>query len=354
MAWDDQNRNRGRSDDYAELEVMFQDLKNRIPKLGAGIWVLGAILLLLWLSTGIYTVAPDERGVVMRFGKMVRVTDPGPHLRLPWPIESVLKPQVTEVQRIEVGFWTVTAGPPAEYETVEQEARMLTGDENIVSLEFIVQFRVKREQGKYAVKDYLFNIRPIRTRKGQNKVVKQVAEAAMREVVGRHIIDEVLTEGKELVQRETAELMQSILDKYGAGIEITAVQLQDVQPPTREVQLAFKDVASAREDKVRLETESQSYANDLLPKARGEAEAIKAAAEGYSKSQVIEAKGRASRFLSLMEAYQMSRKVTRERLYLDAMQEVLEGAKKIIIETKTAGQILPYLPLETLAGKTPK
>jgi modulator of FtsH protease HflK len=342
-------------DDVIEIEQMLRQLRTRLPRLGAGVWIIVLVVVALWLSTGFYTVAPDEVGVVMRFGRLARVTDPGPHLLLPWPFESVLKTNVTEVKRIEVGFRTTVAGPPAQYEDVTEESHMLTGDENIVSLEFIAQYQVKRgADGGYAIQDYVFNLRPSasgerrlggRPEGRMDGIVKQVAEAAMREVVGRHTIDSVLTEGKEAVQEQCRELMQKILDGYGAGVQVTTVQLQDVQPPTAEVTKYFKDVASAREDKVRALQEAEAYTNDLLPKARGEAEAIKAAAEGYAQSRIAEATGQANRFLSILKEYGQAREVTRQRLYLETMEEVFSEAEKVVIDSKAAGQFVPYLPL---------
>lgn len=344
----------GRSDDYSEIEEMLRRIRTRAP-VGLGLWIVLAIVGLIWLSTGFYTVDPDELGAVLRFGKLARVTDPGPHLLWPWPFESVVKTNVTEVKRIEVGFRTRSIGPPAVYEDVPKEAHMLTGDENIVSLEFIVQYQVKRNaDGTFALEDYLFNMKevPIEGIPGiqsdpdrMDGVVKQVAEAAMREVVGRHTIDSVLTEGKDAVQQQSRELMQKILDDYKAGLSVTAVQLQDVQPPTAEVRKYFRDVASAREDKVRSLQEAEGYSNDLLPKARGEAEAIRAAAEGYASARVAQSTGQSNRFLSLLKEYRLARDVTRQRLYIETMEEVLAASEKIIVDSSVANQVLPYLPL---------
>jgi modulator of FtsH protease HflK len=350
MSFQERGRGGGRPDDIVEIEAMFRELKNKVP--GAGlVAVVGVVLALIWLSTGFYIVAPDERGVVLRFGRVVRITDPGPHLLFPWPFESVTKANVTEVQRVEIGFRTRRIEPRAEYEDVPAESHMLTGDENIVALDFIAQYEVKRVDGQYAVSDYLFNLRPSRSidprKRGEDLsvTVKEVAEASMREVVGRHRIDEVLTGGKDAIQREALELMQSILDRYAAGVQITAVQLQDVQPPTEDVKNAFKDVASAREDKVRTVQVSESYRNDIIPRARGQAQAILAGAEAYASEKVARARGESERFLSMLAEYDQARDVTRERLYLEALEEVLAPAEKIILDTRTANQVLPYLPL---------
>jgi membrane protease subunit HflK len=234
---------------------------------------------------------------------------------------------------------------------------MLTGDENIVSLEFIVQYQVKRVSGgNFAIENYLFSVKPALNADRKNATVKEIAEAAMREVVGRHTIDNVLTEGKEKVQDECRTLMQEILDRYAAGIEVSAVNLQDVQPPTTEVRNAFKDVASAREDKVRALQEAEGYTNDLLPKARGEGEALKAAAQGYAQARIAAATGEANRFLSILKEYELARNVTRDRIYIETLEEVLSMSEKVIVDSKSAEQMVPYLPLRgelpRAAGKT--
>jgi len=286
------------------------------------------ILIILWLASGIYIVSPNQVGVVKRFGQMVRIVTPGPHYHLPYPIETVLKPEVTKVRRLEVGFRTISVGPPAKYRGVPEEALMLTGDENIVSVEFIVQYKIKDPV------DYLFNVKDI------PKTVKDAAEAAMREIVGKTSIDEVLTTGKFRIQQETKNLLQSVLDKYQAGIDVVAVQLQDVHPPQAVIK-AFKDVASAKEDKSRFINEAEAYRNDLLPKAQGEAAEIINQAMAYKETKIKMAQGEMERFLSRLKAYKMAPRITRERMYLEAMEEILAKTQEIIVPVKTEKIILP-------------
>jgi membrane protease subunit HflK len=302
------------------------------------------VLLLLWALTGIYTIQPDERGVVLRFGRAVRETGPGPHWRIPWPIEQVLKPSVTQIRKEEVGFRTVAYGPPARYEDVDDEALMLTGDENIVKLLFIVQYKV-RDDAEGAT-DFLFNARNPRD------TVRAAAEAAMREVIGRTSIDAVLTEAKEQVQQDAQTELQAILDRYDVGLEVVTVKLQDVDPPDQ-VSDAFKDVISAQQDRERHINEARGYANDVVPKARGEAAQIVNEAQGYREAKVREATGIAARFVSLYEEYAKAKDVTRQRLYLETMEEVLPRANKIILDDLAARQAVPYLPLDAVLPRRP-
>jgi membrane protease subunit HflK len=309
----------------------FKSFKHKLPGIGALI----VVFFLLWFASGVYIVAPDEMGVVKRFGKMVRTSEPGPHWHAPFPIETVLKPKVTKVHRLEVGFRTVSSGPPARYRPVPSEALMLTGDENIVALEFIVQYRIKDPI------QYLFNI------KQQEKTIKDASEAAMREVVGKNKIDDVLTQGKLQVQEDTKVLLQQILEKYKAGLQVEAVQLQDVLPP-QPVIAAFKDVASAKEDREKTENEAMGYRNDILPKAKGKAEQIVNEAQAYREAKVNQAKGDVSRFLQVLAEYRKAKDITRTRIYLETMEEILPKMDKVLVDQKTSEKILPYLPLERL------
>ncbi|GMR04195.1 MAG: FtsH protease activity modulator HflK [Thermodesulfobacteriota bacterium] len=300
-----------------------------------GIVIIVVVVVFLGIGS-FYTIAPEELGVVRRFGKVVRTADPGPHLKIPL-IENVLKPQVTKVHRIEVGFKTIDPGPPARYASIEKESLMLTGDENIVAVEFIVQFKIRD-----AVK-FLFNVR------SQEKTIRDASEAAMREVVGKAPIDNVLTEGRLQVQQEAKILLQKILDKYDSGISIVTVQLQDVLPPKQVVD-AFKDVASAREDRARAVEQAEGYSNDLIPKAKGEAEKIINEAMAYKEANINKAKGDASRFLQVLKEYRKARDVTQKRIYIDTMEEVLGRMDKFIIDADTQKNLLPYLPLERKPG----
>lgn len=302
-------------------------LNQRIPYYGI------AVVILLWLLSGIYIVGPDEQGVIRRFGEQVRVTGPGPHWHLPFPIERVNTPKVTEVRRIEVGFRTIHPGPPARYREVLEESLMLTGDENIVDAEIIVQYKIRD-----AVK-YLFNVA------AQEELVRDVAEAALRQVVGRHNIDEALTENKAQIEDETREKLQSLLDLYKSGMVVNLVKFQAVRPP-REVDAAFKDVASAKEDKQRLIQEAEAYRNDVIPKARGNAEKQIREAEAYKIERVKRAQGEAERFESVLKEYQKAKGVTETRLYLETMENILPGLRKYVVKTDEKGGLLNVLPLE--------
>ncbi len=308
---------------------LFKGLKNMLPGIGALILV---IVLIVLAFGSFYTVAPEEVGVVKRFGKAVRITQPGPHFKIP-VVETVLKPKVTTVHRIEIGFRTIDPGPPARYRGVSEESDMLTGDENIVSVEFIVQYKIKDPI------EYLFNFRD------KGKTIKDAAEAAMREIVGKNLIDEVLTEGRFQVQQGTKKLLQEILDRYEAGVKVVAVQLQDVLPP-EPVSAAFKDVASAREDKEKTIKQAEGFRNDLIPKAKGEAAKMVNEAMAYRESVINKAKGDASRFLQVLKEYRKAREVTRKRIYIETMEDILSRVDTIIMEGKAGQNLLPLLPLK--------
>ncbi len=332
MAWSDEGGQRGGPRDPDEI---LAEIKRRLGGHLPGGLVGGVILvvILLWVATGFYIVNPDEVGVVKRFGRYAYATAAGPHWHFPYPIETVMKPTVTQVRRIEAGFRTVSPGPPARYQKVPAEALMLTGDENIVSCEFIVQYRVKDPVA------FLFDVRD------SVGAVQAAAEASMREVVGRNSVDDVLTEKKEKIQVEAAELLQNILDSYKAGVRVDYVKLQDVYPPDPVID-AFRDVASAREDRERLKNEAEAYENDILPKARGEAKQRLNEAGAYRETRIKTAQGDSVRFLALLKEYDRAKEVTRRRLYLDAMKEILARAKIVLTEGKGGAGVLPLLPLE--------
>jgi membrane protease subunit HflK len=297
-------------------------------------------LILLWASTGIYIVEPAEVGVIQRFGAFNRMTQPGPHYHFPFPVEEVTTPKVSQVQRVEIGFRG--AGEPGslsetQFRQVPEEALMLTGDENIISVQSIVQYQIKDAE------DYLFNIVE------QRKTVKDAAEAAMREVIGRNRIDTALTQGKTGIQNDTRSLLQEILDSYRSGISVVAVQMQDVHPPKQVVE-SFKDVASAREDKTRFINESQAYRNGIIPRTRGEMAELVREAEGFKEVKVRQAQGDTARFLKLFSEYKKAKEITTERLYLEAMEKVLSrpGTEKTIISKEAMDSVVPYLPLERL------
>jgi membrane protease subunit HflK len=313
--------------------VDWDEFRNKIPALrGKGLWYGIAAVVVIWLLTGIYQVGPDEKGVVLRYGRLSAITDSGINYHLPYPFETVFKPKVTEVKRIEVGFRTLDPGPPARYADRPQESLMLTGDENIVDVDLIVQYRIA-DAAKF-----LFHV------KDPDGTVRKATEAAIREVVGSKIIDETLTTGKDQIQAETMALVQKILDRYDSGLLIMAVQLQDVNPPTQ-VRDAFIDVASAREDKNRIINEAQGYRNAIIPEARGKVSQIINAAQGYRAEKTRKATGDADRFKQILREYQKAKSVTRKRLYLETMEEILPGIKKIILDQSKGRGVLPILPL---------
>ncbi|HIB54408.1 MAG TPA: FtsH protease activity modulator HflK [Nitrospirales bacterium] len=287
---------------------------------------LGAIV--LFFVSAFYTVAPDEQGVVKRFGEVVRVTNPGPHFRVPI-LETVYKPQVTKVHPVAIGF---RRDPSGRAQVLPREALMLTGDENILQVETVVQYRIQD------AKAYLFNVASIEA------TIKKSSEAAIREVLGKTNVDDALTTGKQQIQAETQANAQAILDSYDAGVEITTVQLKDVSPP-KEVVAAFKDVASAKEDRERLIRQAQSYENDIIPRAKGQAAQTVNEAEAFAQARVARAEGEADRFLKQLKEYRRGKNVIRKRIYIETMEEILPKMDKVIIEGSIAGGILPYLPL---------
>ncbi len=303
------------------------------------------ILLALWLLSGIYIVGPDEQGVVRQFGRVVRITEPGPHYRLPSPIEKVNKPKIQQVRRIEIGFETVSPGPPARYKFHTEESLMLSGDEQIIDAQIIVQYKIKDAA------DYLFNVRNL---EGSQGTIKDAAEVALRQVVGKRPIDDVLIGEKLQVEIDIRELLQRIMDGYESGIRITEVKLQTVQPP-KEVASSFSDVVSAKEDKDKLIQEAQGYKEDIIPKARGQARSVVLTAEGYKEEKIKRAQGDVAKFLAVLEEYEKAKDVTRKRLYLETMEQVLPGIKKFIIDSKTSDGLLKLLPLDGAPfGSTPQ
>jgi membrane protease subunit HflK len=321
--------------DYNEEKEKIINLAEKIPKLKFGKISFGIILILvivLYLASGIFIVAPDEQGVIRRFGKFVRIESPGLNYHMPYPIETVVTPAVTQVKRIEIGFRTTSSGPQTRYQELPAEALMLTGDENIVSADVIVQYKIKDPV------NYLFNIiLPEQT-------VRSAAEAALRQVIGERKIDEALTVGKYEIQEETKKLLQKLLDSYKAGILIVAVQLQDVNPPV-EVQAAFKDVASAKEDKSKYINQAQGYKNDIIPKARGEAVKMTKEAEGYKIERIKKAEGDIAKFNSILTEYKKGESITQARLYLEAMEEILPNMNKIIVGLDENQPLINLLPL---------
>ncbi len=299
--------------------------------------ILGLIILIvLWALSGLYRVLPDEQGVVLRFGKYVKTTQPGLNYHLPLPVERALTPKVTKVNRIDVGFRPASdTGRSSGVGNVPEESLMLTGDENIVDINYSV-FWVIKDAGKF-----LFNIQsPVET-------VKATSETAMREVIAKSPIQSILTEGRSKIEIEVQEITQKILDEYGSGIQITQVQTQQADPPAQVID-AFRDVQAARADRERSKNEAEAYANDVIPRARGEAEQILQQAEAYKKEVVAKAEGEASRFLAIYNEYKNAKKVTQERMYLETMEKVLADIDKIIIDKNSGSGVVPYLPLPEL------
>ena len=319
----------------ATRKIVIGDQEVEIPDLNFKVIPVLIIILVLWLLTGVYSVGPDEVGVVRTFGKFSRVAQSGLNWHFPLPIETVNTPKVTEVKRIEMGFRTLKNG---QYRRVEKESLMLTGDENIVDAQMIVQYKIKDPVA------YLFNI------VGPELTVREAAEASLRTVVGRNKIDETLTTGKFTIQEETKEQLSAILDKYESGIHVVAVQLQDVSPP-KEVMGAFKDVASAKEDKNRMINQAEGYRNDIIPKARGEAESMIRDAEGFKESRIKRSEGDAAKFTTVLKEYRKAKSITEKRLYLETMQKVLPGVEKFIVPDKNSGGLLNLLNLNPKAEK---
>jgi len=308
---------------------------------GAKSIVVGIVILgFIWLASGLYRVLPDEQGVVLRFGKFVKTTQPGLNYHIPIPIESVQTPKVTKVNRMDIGFRSerdtgFTSGGVAD---VPEESLMLTGDENIVNIDFSV-FWVIKDAGKF-----LFKIQD------PQGTVKAAAETAMREVIAKSKIQPILTEGRAKIEIETQEIIQSILDEYNSGIQITQVQTQKADPPDQVID-AFRDVQAARADMERSKNEAEAYANDVIPRARGEAQKILQAAEAYKKEVVAKAEGEASRFVSIYNEYAKAKQVTQERMYLETMEKVLADIDKVIIDKNSGSGVVPYLPLPELKKK---
>ncbi len=297
------------------------------------------VLLALWAASGFYRVLPDEKGVVLRFGEFVRKEEQGLRYHWPTPIETVFTPKVTRVNRIEIGYRSgggdVRRGVTADRE-VPDESLMLTGDENIIDIDFTV-FWVIKDPVKY-----LFRIRDPET------TVKKAAESAMREVIGRTELQPALTEARQQIETNTLALLQVMLDGYQTGVQVTQVQLQKADPPAPVID-AFNDVQRARSDRERLRNEAEAYRNDIIPRARGDAERLNQESQAYREQVVSLANGDASRFLAIYQAYSQAKEVVSRRMYLETMEQVLRGVNKVIIDAAGGAQgVLPYLPLPQL------
>src|SRR6202034_469681 len=306
---------------------------------GRGVALIVLVILVLWGFSGFFRVEPDELGVVLRFGKFTREVQPGLNYHLPYPIESALTPQALRVNKLDIGMRPVEdMRRGSTVRDVPEESLMLTGDENIVDVDFSVLWVVKPN----GVGDYLFDVQ------GPEATVKAVGESAMREVIGRSNIQPVFTGARQTIETAVQDVMQKILDGYGAGILVQQVQLQKVDPPTQVID-SFRDVQAARSDLERAQNEAQTYANRVVPEARGRAAKINQDAEAYREQTVAEANGQTSRFLQVYDQYKKAPEVTRERMYLETMERVLGATDKTIIDSgKNGPGVVPYLPLNEI------
>lgn len=299
------------------------------PKaLGSGLWLVVAVLVLVWLASGFYIVDASQRGIVLQFGRYTETTEPGLRWRFPYPFQSHELVNVSGVRTVEIGY------RGSEKTKILREALMLTDDENIVNIQFAVQYLLKDP------KDFLFNNR------STEESVIGAAETAIREVVGKSRMDFVLYEGRDQITVQATKLMQDILDRYKSGIFISKVTMQNAQPP-EQVQAAFDDAVKAGQDKERQKNEGQAYANDVIPKARGTAARLLQEAEGYKQRVIASAEGDVARFNSVVAEYAKAPQVTRQRMYLETMQQIYANTGKVFVDTKGQGNLL-YLPLDKL------
>ncbi|MEH6475905.1 MAG: FtsH protease activity modulator HflK [Sneathiella sp.] len=319
-----------------------EKLKDSLPGGGGGklgFFIIFMVAIVVWLASGFYKVETNQQGVVLRFGEKVAITQPGLNYHLPFPIETVLVPNVTKVNSIEIGFRQTRSGSQTPFTA---ESLMLTGDENIINIGFTVLWRIKDAS------EFLFNVTE------QELTIRAAAESAMREIVGRTQLTAAITEGRLKIESEVQAKLQAVVDVYGLGVEIAEVKLQDSEPPAQVID-AFRDVQAAVADKERAQNEALAYANDIVPRARGQAEMMRQEAEGYKQRVIAEAEGEAARFVSIYDEYKKAPGVTRQRIYLETMQEVLTGKNKVIIDSDGAGQgVVPYLPLNQLNNKGTK
>ncbi len=331
-----------------DLETILREINNKISSLFGkkntgggsggdtggptnmgGIGLVVVIVLLIWLASGFYIVDASQRGVVLRFGKYLEATEPGPRWHFPFPIETVEVVNLSQVRTVEIGYRDNVKNK------MLQESLMLTDDENIIDIQFAVQYFLKDPAA------YLLNNR------APEENVRQAAETAIREVVGKNKMDFVLYEGREQVAAETTKLIQDILDRYKSGILVSKVTMQNAQPP-EQVQAAFDDAVKAGQDRERQKNEGQAYANDVVPKAKGAAARLQQESEGYRQSVIANAEGDASRFKQVLSAYNKAPTVTRERLYIDMMQQVFSNSSKVLVDQKSGSNSLLYLPLDKL------
>jgi len=308
---------------------------------GKGIIAIVVLIVFAWLLSGLYRVQPGERGIELMFGEYINTTQPGLNFWFPWPIGSVQRPNVEKTNQINVGFRSLgTVGRTDNIRDVEEESLMLTGDQNIIDIDFVVQWRISN------ARDFLFNIRD------PESTIKLAAESSIREIVGQTPLEEALATKRTEVETRTRDVLQRIMDSYKAGVFIADVKMQKVDPPQKVID-AFNDVQRARQDKERQQNEAEAYRNDIVPKAKGEASRQLEQAAAYREQLIKEADGEAKRFISVYDAYKTGKDVTLRRLYLERMQEVLRNSEKVIIDKGQGGAgVVPYLPLPELKKKT--
>ena len=323
-----------RSPNQAEVEAQLRQAQAQVDAFLRRAWPLAIVAVVgVWLASGLYQVQPGEVGLVRHFGREVSRSGPGLHYRLPWPIQQVDSVNTEAIRRAEIGFRTENNIPTR----VATEALMLTGDENIVDAQLIVQYRVVDPS------KYLFRLQE------PDATLRAATEVALRSAVGKTKIDDILTTGRSQVQEQTREFLQRLLDSYQSGLQVTAVNLQVVDPPDQ-VKDAFQEVVRAREDRERLINEARAYGADILPKARGQAQQTIREAEGYKEQRRLQAQGDVARFVSVLQEYSKSKDVTRERLHLEALERVLARVDKVVLDGQSNGNVLPFLPLRGQQG----
>lgn len=332
--------------DIEEMLRRSQDkFKKFIPSGKGGplrIILLILVAAVIWLGTGFYRVQPSEQGVELLFGKFVKTTTPGLNYWFPAPVGQVFRPDVTNTNITSVGFRQIGTNTSrnSSVRDIPEESLMLTGDQNIIDIDYQVQWRIKNAA------DFLFNIR------NPDETVKLASESAIREIIGQNTLEDALAKQRQQVESQTHEVLQKILDSYGAGVFIDSVKLQKVEPPKQVID-AFNDVQRAKQDRERQQNEAQAYANDIIPKAKGEAERMIQEATAYKEKLTREAEGEAKRFLSVYEAYKSGKQVTRSRLFLERMQQVLKDSEKVIIDKGQGGPgVVPYLPLPEIKKRS--
>ena len=303
---------------------------------GKGFSLIVLIAIAIWMGSGFYTIAPEEQGVVLRFGDYTKTSQPGLNYHFPYPVESVIKVPVLTVRRVEIGYRSASAASRGQIRNIDDESLMLTGDENIIDVNFVAQWAVK-DAGAFA-----FNIR------NPSQTVKDAGESAMREVIGKSDIASALAEGREQVARQTQDLLQKILDEYKTGILITELLLQRADPPPAVIE-SYRDVQRAKADQERLINEADAFKNRVVPEANGQAAQLVAEAQAYKEQVVARAEGAAQRFVSVYEEYREAKVVTKQRIYLETMEKVFQDMNKVVIDSGPGGAgVIPYLPLPEL------